>query len=412
MSLIRGVQCKCLCPVCLVPCEELSNLSKTFTIRCSKTQGKELLKVLGLCAVAISHNVLWLIEHSDPHDAMSVDRLHTVHGGMGGKYLWGELKTILGDVGREALAAVEKFVEEFPRWHGLTHFTTVIHTTFTDGNKKRDLVMQAFYAALPVLTRRASPEGYCLLHVICSYLQLDSLIGLDVHTEQTLAMLDAEFLVFDAALNDYVEYATTSSIEDLKMDWNFPKTHLWTHTWWDITRKGAARNFSTCPNEKLHGPLKVAYLFHSNRKDVAKQILHVDHHRCIEMRLGIQDRAFQGLCKKFSDFINTSLLTYGYQLMRWVTIPADFQICKHHYLKVNYENTIDWRQSTDHLWYNPLFHGHLCFDCVLIQLTAERGIFVWLILMFKCKVPDVGAFQFALVQPYTAGIVGGSCRID
>ncbi|KAG0693108.1 hypothetical protein DFH29DRAFT_816713, partial [Suillus ampliporus] len=81
-------------------------------------------------------------------------------------------------------------------------------------------------------------------------------------------------------------------------------------------------------------------------------------------------------------------------------------------IKVNYENTIDWRQSTDYLRCNPSFHGHLRFDCALIQLTTERAIFVRLILMFKCEIPDVDAFQFALTQPYTAGIVGGSRRID
>ncbi|KIK43163.1 hypothetical protein CY34DRAFT_791724 [Suillus luteus UH-Slu-Lm8-n1] len=439
--------------------------------RQSKSQGEALLKALGLRAVA---NVLWIVEHSDPHDAMSVDRLHTVHSGMGGYHLLGELKTILDDVGREAQAAVEKSVEEFPRWRDLNHFTTVIHVAFTDGNKKRDLVMQAFYAALPVLTRRASPEGFRILRVICSYLQLDSLIGLDVHTEQTLAMLDAEFLVFDAALKvvispfiestlltrsqDYVECAMTSAVEDLKTDWNFPKTHLWTHARRDITRKGAARNYSTRPNEKLHGPLKAAYVLRSNGKDVAKQILRVDHHKCaslllrgrvdaldehcrlqalgdamddsgddishtafnghiklgspqscstiqdIETRLGVHDRAFQGFRKKFSDFINTSLPSYGYQLTRWVTIPADFLIHEHRYLKVNYENTVDWRLSTDHLRCNQSFHGQSRFDCALIQLTADRTIFVRLILMFKCDIPDIGAFQFALVQPYTAGI--------
>jgi hypothetical protein len=136
MSLIRGAQCKCLCPVCLVPHEELSDLTKTHAIRSakdtqaaldvyqqSKSQGEALLKALGLRAVAVSHifqfyysillihyiqNVLWIVEHSDPHDAMSVDRLHTVHGGMGGYHVLGELKATLDDVGREAQAAVEK----------------------------------------------------------------------------------------------------------------------------------------------------------------------------------------------------------------------------------------------------------------------------------------------------------------
>lgn len=125
-----------------------------------------------------------------------------------------------------------------------------------------------FYAALPILTHRASPEGFHILRVICSYLQLDSLIGLDVHTEQTLAMLDAEFLVFDAALKviispfiesslltrsqDYVECAMTSAVEDLKTDWNFPKTHLWTHAWphgkaWHIITVCALTRSSMAP---------------------------------------------------------------------------------------------------------------------------------------------------------------------
>ena len=60
---------------------------------------------------------------------------------------------------------------------------------------------QVFYAALSVLTHRTSPEGFRLLRVIRSYLNLDSWIGLDVHTERTLREMDAELLVFNAALN-------------------------------------------------------------------------------------------------------------------------------------------------------------------------------------------------------------------
>ena len=56
------------------------------------------------------------------------------------------------------------------------------------------------YAALGVLTCRASPEGYQLLCVISSYLQLDSWIGLDVHTKSTVDAIEAKLLVFDAEL--------------------------------------------------------------------------------------------------------------------------------------------------------------------------------------------------------------------
>jgi hypothetical protein len=87
------------------------------------------------------------------------------------------------------------------------------------------------------------------------------------------------------------------------------------------------------------------------------------------------------------------------------------QIHEHRYLKVNYVSMVDWREATDHLRCNPQFHGWPRFDCALIQLTAEKTVFVRLVLMFKCHISNVGSFEFALVQPYTAGI-GGPRRVD
>ncbi|KAG2138226.1 hypothetical protein BD769DRAFT_1384751 [Suillus cothurnatus] len=396
MSLIRGVQCKRPCPMCLVPLNELSDLSKTFTIRTakdmqdalivyrrSKTQGKELLKSLGLRTV---ENVLWLVKHSNPHDALSLDRLHTVHGGLGGKHLLEELKTIISNLGREEMES------------------------------------QSFYVALNALDRRSCLEGYRLLHVICSYLELDSLLGLDVHMEWTIAMIEDELLVFGAALKDYVDYITdTSSMEGLKKDWNFPKAHLWKHALWDIQMKGVACNYSMRPNEKLHGPLKTAYLLQLNGKDVAVQVLCVDHHKFATLllrgRLDTLDErhCLEALGDSALDEDNDHAINFDGHvklgspqrpLMRWIVLPVDFQIHEHRYLRVNYENSVDWKQSTNHLRSNPSFHGHLRFDCALIQLTADRMVFVRLILMFKCELPDIGAFQFALVQLYTAGVIG------
>ncbi|KAG1771113.1 hypothetical protein EV702DRAFT_1181527 [Suillus placidus] len=433
MSLIRGHHSKCPCPVCLVPLEELSELSKTSAFRSveeaiaalnvykvSKARGEELLKALGLRA-----NVFWLIAHSDPHQAISFDRLHALHLGMW-KHLLEELKKILKALGRDAESEVEKH--------------TVIHITFSDGNKMQDLSKQAFYSAVNVLKQRTSPEGYTLLHIISSYLQLDSYIGLNVHTTSTLAAIDAELL-------NYIECALNSPIEGLKLDWDFPKAHLWKHATRDIRMKGAVRNYSTRPNEKLHGPLKEAYERQSNGKDIADQILRVDQRKFavkmlrgrmdtldeqhilaregddddevpnpvafeghiklgstqqpvaiqdIENHRGQLDRASQGFHKKFSNFINNSLPTYGYRLERWVTIPANFLIHEHRFLKVNYD---------------PQFHRQPHYDCALIQLTQEVSVFVHLVFIFKCQLLDVGSFEFVLVQPFTAGI-GASRRSD
>ncbi|KAG1811595.1 hypothetical protein EV424DRAFT_1327573 [Suillus variegatus] len=470
MSLIRGRGGKCPCPVCLVPLAELHDLSKSYPIRTveeaqealrvhklSKAQGEQVLKALGLRPVA---NVFWLVLRSSPHDALSLDRLHSLHAGLW-KHLLGELKIILASLGRDAQEAFENHrIANFPRWRNLNHFESVINISFTDGNKYQDLSKQTLYPALNILTHRASPVGYQLLRVISSYLQLDSWIGLDVHTESTLAAIEAELLVFDAELKAYITCAEESDIEKLKLDWDFPKTHLWKHVVRDIRRKGVARNYSTRPNEKLHGPLKDTYHHRTNGKDVATQILRIDHHRfslkllrervnaldehCrlqalgdlgeedapiafnghvklgspaphpstiidVESR-GQTDRAFQSFRRKFSEFINTALPTYGHQLTSWLTLPGDFKIHEHRYLKVHYESAVDWRQNTDHLRCNPQFHGQPRFDHALIQLTAEKTTFVRLIFMFKCDISNIGPFEFALVQPYTT--ITGPRRMD
>ncbi|KAG2079379.1 uncharacterized protein F5147DRAFT_819992, partial [Suillus discolor] len=393
----------------------------------SKARGEELLKALGLRAVV---NVFWLIAHSDPHQAISFDRLHALHLGMW-RHLLEELKKILKVLGCDEESKVKKWVASFPRWHNLNHFSTIIHITFSDGNKMQDLSKQAFYSAVNVLNQRTSPEGYKLLHVISSYLQLDSYIGLDMHMSSTLAAIDAELLVFDSALKDYIKCALYSPIIGLKLDWDFPKVHLWKHATRDIRMKGAVCNYSTRPNEKLHGPLKEAYERQSNGKDVADQILCVDKRkfavkmlrahvdvldeRCtlagegndddedpnpvafeghiklgsmqqpvaiqdIETHSSQLDRAFQGFHKKFSDFINNSLPTYGYRLERWVTILTNFLIHEHRFLKVHYESTIDWKQTTNYLRCTPGFHGQPRYDCALIQLTQEVSVFVRLVL--------------------------------
>ncbi|KAG1861808.1 hypothetical protein DFJ58DRAFT_715411 [Suillus subalutaceus] len=397
----------------------------------SKAQGEELLKALGLRPV---ENIFWIIWYSDPHDALSFDRLHSLHGSLW-KHLLGELKKILASLGREAKAAFEKLIDDFPQWRNLNHFKSAINISFSDGNKFQDLSKQTLYACLNLLTPRTSPEGHQLLRVISTYLQLDSLIGLDVHTEGTLAAIEAELLIFDTELKAYVTCAESSDIEKLKLDWNFPKTHLWKHI---------ARNYSTRPNEKLHGPLKDTYYHRINGKDVARQILHVDHHKfalmllreCVDavdeynrlQALGDDlpdkdlgaptqnpvsildlenrstvDRSFQAFRRKFTEFINTSLPTDGHQLTNWITFPADYQIHEHCYLKVNYESMVDWKQTTDHLWCNPQFHRLPRFDHALIQLTADETIFMLYL--------EPWSFEFALIQPYTARI-NGSRRMD
>ncbi|KIO11987.1 hypothetical protein M404DRAFT_125827, partial [Pisolithus tinctorius Marx 270] len=116
-------------------------------------------------------NVFWLICNSDLYGTLSFDHLHFLHGGLWGKHILWDILRILNVLGHNAETNL------------LFHFKNVINVTFSDGNKMCDLAKAMFYALLNVFTRMATPEGYCLLCILASYLQLDSLIGLDVHTE-------------------------------------------------------------------------------------------------------------------------------------------------------------------------------------------------------------------------------------
>ncbi|KAI6027155.1 hypothetical protein EDC04DRAFT_2605916 [Pisolithus marmoratus] len=388
MTLIRGTKCKCPCPFCLVPSDRLWDLSKTYEMRTSE-QHKE-----ALAAYMDKKSV----EHSEPEQAASFEPLHSLHGGMGGKHMHEELKIALSKLGHDFETKLEEQVSAFPCWWGLAHFDTVIHITFSDGNKMRDVTRQCFYAALNILTTEGSPAGYQLLRMMRSYLQLDSLIGLDIQTEKTIGMIENELIVFRDELKAYRACIRHLDETGLKENWNFPKAHLWKHVTRDIRSKGAICNYSARPNEKMHGPLKDAYQDRSNGKDVAGQILHVDHHRlaikliqvCIDaenehtnlaagndagnnednggkfeenMKLGApqqptslsdietahkDDRAFDRFYQKLETFLNTCLPTYR-------------------------------------------------------SLSETKITFVQFIFFFTCKIGAYDdSFQFALVQPLTA----------
>ncbi|KAI5993410.1 hypothetical protein EDC04DRAFT_2613357 [Pisolithus marmoratus] len=136
------------------------------------------------------------IRNSDPHTAISFDHLHASHDGVGGRHVLHDMKIILHALGCDTEAEVENYIFKFPRWHGLSHFKSAINVTFSDGNKKHDLVKEMFYACLNVFTKNSTPEGYQLLHVLTSYLELD---------KRTIGEIEVELLGFDRALKGYIE---------------------------------------------------------------------------------------------------------------------------------------------------------------------------------------------------------------
>ena len=80
----------------------------------------------------------------------------------------------------------------------------------TDGTANI-LYQQVFYSLLNVLKKKTIPEGYALLKMLHSYLELNGLISLDVHMERTLSMIESELLIF----NDSLKVSISGNIANL-----------------------------------------------------------------------------------------------------------------------------------------------------------------------------------------------------
>ncbi|KAG1842964.1 hypothetical protein F4604DRAFT_1597049 [Suillus subluteus] len=214
------------------------------------------------------------------------------------------------------------------------------------------------------------------------------------------------------------------------------------------------------PNEKHHGPIKRAYKLQTNGKDIANQILRLDHttfvsvvlHNRInhfddeqckailsERELETEDlddwsfgghihlgapqsaitfaqlendnasnRAFGQFRKKLSTFLNHALPAYNIPLpdgKTWLTLSAQDMVQEHQYLKVNYESVVDWKLTTNHLRCNPSFQGHERHDCAPVHTQDKDGnnknIFVRVLFMFKQSIGSQ-TLDLTLVQPMDA----------
>jgi hypothetical protein len=198
-------------------------------------------------------------------------------------------------------------MDVLPRWRGLNHFKAVMHMSFTDGSKNEDISKVDFpqiipvvsasnsqlqlvlFAAHNILCQEDSPLGYLLLKCLRRYIVLDTYAAMEVHTTETIAAGRKELQNFSDCMNvsylcnscidiliikdqEYIEAAGDTDSAFADKNWEFIKMHLHDHLFDDIQAKGVTRNYSTKPNEKLHGPLKDSYLDRTNFKNVASQV--------------------------------------------------------------------------------------------------------------------------------------------
>ncbi|KAF8971925.1 hypothetical protein BDZ97DRAFT_1901552 [Flammula alnicola] len=435
MALIRGIGSLFPCPVCLVPQDELSDLLKEFEPRTTTSMKKvyEEAQELGRLkradakeAKLKSHglrdveNVFWSLENTDVYSAISWDRLHAYHEGLFSDHLWELFKGIVERLGKDSAHLIDTQIDAIPRWSGLNHFASIMKTgEFADGSKYEDMSKIIVYASHNVLNPETTEEGYLLLKLIRSYLELDMYASLTMHTDTTLAAGHAELLVFNNLLKKYKK-------DYPDKNWNFPKAHTHQHLFGDIKNKGVTRNFNSKPNENAHRPLKKFYLHHSNFKKVDPQILRLDENSVVALmiRAEIDADAERAAAKtnesadlgpqdqlRMPNILGSDHISVGSPLSANSLAQTeadnaqdlafrDFRkkIIPYQYVKVHYESVIDWEIKTNILRINPNFHHNARYDYVLLQARNDDYIFAQLLHVFGILYNDQTHY-LALIMP-------------
>ncbi|KAG1769490.1 hypothetical protein EV702DRAFT_1049726 [Suillus placidus] len=96
-----------------------------------------------------------------------------------------------------------------------------------------------------------------------------------VHTTDTINGGRSAVQALIAFMKQYI--TKTEDDNESDKDWSFPKLHMIMHLFNDIEAKGASRNYNTKPNKQMHGPLKDWYQNRTDFKNIAEQILQIDH---------------------------------------------------------------------------------------------------------------------------------------
>ncbi|KJA13371.1 hypothetical protein HYPSUDRAFT_151670 [Hypholoma sublateritium FD-334 SS-4] len=451
MALIRGTNSLHPCPVCLVQESDLSDLLIPPILRTTedmmnalnearKLPSKERDQKFKQYGLRDVENVFWSLRFTDVYSALCWDRLHAYHGGLFEHHLWRLFKEIIEHMGRESFSDVHFKVDSTPRWSGLNHFSTLIKTSdFKDGRKYEDISKVIVFASHNILNKDASPQGYLLLQLMRSYLELDMYASLTVHTESTISAGREEMKTYDRLLKRYSKDYPDKS-------WNFPKAHTHIHMFDDIEKKGVTRNFNSKPNESAHRPLKKFYMHHTNFKNIDSQILRLEENMVASMMIreamdsmpdmhqedndnndereagqeskdfddialqhavlgsglppqsfaqlakdNSADTAFRDLRKKVSKKLSTVLSEES-------GAQRQLRIRPYQSLKVFFESMADWSIQSDILRAHPNFHHRPRYDHIILQAHKDDYVFAQLLKLFSIAVNEQ-TFNLALVLP-------------
>ncbi|KAG1808410.1 uncharacterized protein BJ212DRAFT_1303023 [Suillus subaureus] len=198
-------------------------------------------------------------------------------------------------IGWQTQSQIDVHFDSMPHWHNINHFNHVMDISFSDGLKYEDISKLIIFSAHDVIDRATHALPYLLLRCICEYVNIDMYATLEVHTSETIAVGRQAIKEFTQLLDQY------STKDDSGKNWAYPKWHAHAHLFDNIKVKGATHNTNTKPNEKCHGPIRQIYLQRTNFKNIAEQVLHLDHRFLIAHSIHLDIKDYNDLITSQND---------------------------------------------------------------------------------------------------------------
>ncbi|KAF7776772.1 hypothetical protein Agabi119p4_5165 [Agaricus bisporus var. burnettii] len=261
VSLTRGSKAKFPCPICLVPQDELSNVTTLFPLR-------HQLEMKEIVMNAMASGVLATEPNSDIYHSISYDTLHSDDNGLWEDHFFVQFKQPVVD--RDSISKIDSQFDWVPRWPGLNHFKSIMNISFNDGSKNRDISSLFIFAATCVLGHDRKTAGYQLLKCLRPYLNVQMFAEFELHTHTTVLNGRKELKKFRIEIATYINIVNEEAGIPIAGDDGGTEDE-------DAPNiQGVAQNFSTKPNERMHGPIRKSYLRRTNFKNFGDQILMAD----------------------------------------------------------------------------------------------------------------------------------------
>ncbi|KAJ3530334.1 hypothetical protein NM688_g7726 [Phlebia brevispora] len=256
---LLGTQSKYVCPICLVPHEDLNNFRGSWPAR-NQRSAEALIKEASALSTQkdrrekLASQSLRLISNAffgvcgyvfDLYRAFAADPLHEIEQGVYGKHIWPWLLEHILD--KDMQDHVDAHFIALPPFPHIHHFPNGVTSLQYITAREHSTILR--YLA-PAITGLITAQEHLILPLIRHLACILVLVRFESHTDDTLALLEERIQLFG-------HFAQAVEDAGLEISFNFPKYHtIMKHMVDHIRAKGTVDNYGTDLGEALHPQTK------------------------------------------------------------------------------------------------------------------------------------------------------------